>query len=188
MKMNINKLTIKYSVRGISFYTPDDPFSIYRRLLQLYIDVKNDGVRSNYLNKLPEPLKLQKPLRIIDVVRRQEYLDVSKQPFYFLLFIYQNIPTEFWKFNINIDGMVSTIREAMKNYNVGDSFWIDMPGYKNKVKPTNLTVNVYDEIKRGTLEFPNYDTICEQVYNWGKQTKYAFGSISKLYPKGGEIV
>jgi hypothetical protein len=182
--MNINKLTTKYVSFGVNYYTPDDPFFIYQRLLTLYLTTKTNmtEINSNYPFGIKDAISLQKPLKLIDTTHR----NIEKHeliPFQFLVFIYQNIPTEFWKFNINIDGTIGSIREAMKNHD-GTTFWVDMPGKKNKVKPVIMTPNVYDEIKNGTLNFPDYDTICSQVYNWGNKTKYAFGMISSLYPKG----
>lgn len=176
--MRLDRLTTKIVVNSTVYYTPDDPFLIYTRLAKL---ITPRPVITKYTTNLTRSIQ---PKKISDLMKNTDYC--MPHTVAFLVCLYQNIPTEFWKFNIAIDGVVKEIRDIFNNFN-SRQLWVDKPNLKNKIKLVGYTHNVIDELKRGELIIPSYDEIVKQVYNWGHKTKYAFGSVKNIYPKGGGL-
>lgn len=183
--MNLHRLNRHLIFSGEShIFTPADPFQIYKRLARIFI--KAHHYSNDVIFEDQTSLPYQK-LFDFDVNWNFDHTDRKSLPLRFLKWVYQEIPTQFWKFNVFIDVNRQRLREAAVASDP-QIIWIDMHQIKNKTKAVTLTENVLRDLRSSVTYLPNYNHICRSVSSWRSDYKYNFGSVGEPLStwKGGE--
>lgn len=170
----------KFADRYGFVFIPKDPYGIYRKLAQIAFNGPVTAVEI-----IPGGMDLLKQL-LADSYR-YDNKSVHNYSFWFLRFIRQNLPKQFWFYSPLIIRHQKEILQAAERSREEDTYeiWVDTPGMKRKVKRTAICSNVLEALSEGRLVLPDYDTIVEAVKDeWG--SKYQWGHVEKSIKKLGE--
>ena len=183
--MNTHRLTNCISfANNCRLYTPEDPFRIYERLARIFMKI---DFLSNEINDIYK----RDPFPYTDLLNFYDYTDYNfkniSRPIRFLKWIHQEIPTQFWKFNVFIDINTEHLKDSVLCSKPSE-IWVDMPKLNNKTKAVSITSNVIKDLKSKNMYLPGYDHICKTVSSWRSDYKYNFGTVKEplVKWKGGE--
>lgn len=157
------------------FIIPRDPYGIFCRLATMVFSQQFSYDEMN-------PVDLFTHIES-DWTSFESRLNTTRvSNFWFLRWIYQELPRDFWKYNVNIDVCKKEILHSSKSSREKFMFetWIDMPNKKNKIKKSLINKHLLEELQAKRLTLPSYDEIVVQVAGWGNDTRYCYGKIKDI--------
>lgn len=171
--MNLNNLCREIRFKsGLALYTPPDPYRIYERLGKLFL-------KANDINNKVISNKLIPKREIYDMGNWSQLYEYSQKTdaLRFIKWIYQEIPSRFWKFNVHIALNRERLQQSAKD-SAKNELWIDFKGMKNKTKSAIIDRSLLSNLRSGVTYLPTYEQIAGEVSGWGDY-KYQYGNIEE---------
>jgi len=167
--MDISNLCreLKFKSEAV-LYTPPDPFRIYERLAKIYMIAHAEPTKL-ISNKKVSPIAL-----FPDDTWWWRSYGVNpdyKTPLMFVKWVLQEIPKEFWKFNVLITVNLKRLKDSARKSELS-YIWIDMKNRKRKLKCVEISDNVLKELKNKLFYLPSYEQIAKEVKSWDDKYKY----------------
>lgn len=217
MSVQINNLVrrIEFASKAV-FFTPPDPYRIYERLAKLFMQAQvvggwEKGIRIVSNKKIDSPYDLLRGCPFSNSIG-DEWSQLGFNPDYrtplrFLKWVYQEIPSIYWKYNVNIYAVKDKIIESAEQTKQNEIWvrkkardpymykYLSEVGLKNTegtaqvdagkkdIKAVAINSWVRDDLKEGKLFLPSYEEIAKEVESWGDYV-YKFGQIKEVSISG----
>lgn len=159
---------------GLNLYTPPDPYLIYQRLAEIYLRGKDAKVVLTASVKC-KPYRLQDDFEHYTWVA--SHVRERLEPVHFVKWVKQEIPKEFWRFNLYIDQNKQLLLKSARESNI-DEVWVSMKDKDNSLKSVHLNNRILQDINLGKKYLPTYEEIAKTVVNWGDY-QYKFGKVAE---------
>lgn len=163
-------------------FLPKDPFGVYKKIAsivfneEIYFSDFVDNERNKNLF-----IRMRENWFYFDT--KQNHQAVTN--FWFLTFIRQKLPKQFWLYGPLIEENREKIRYAAEDSSKEDMYevWLDMPDKKRKIKRCPLNQTTLNALYEKRLVVPDYEQIVSEVKKeWGSQYQWGLveGSTKKM--------